>query len=346
MSGKNEIVFEDLRGVPEDPPELEVNLDSELNDEGIERVPAGKAANADASDDDDIRVGDIVPDDDSGMNDDGADGASRRGEDDDYSKRVKARIEREQRQTAKARDEARYWREHAQRLSKAASKGERQALEQTVEQATSAIEQARSDLERAIEDGNTKEQVRLTDYLTDLKGKKISAEARLQDFPEDGGDLPSYSGNVDSDATGQSSESEADKWMRSRSDWYRKPGFERATRAANRIDKELYTEGYDANDPAYFEELDRRMAKIMPELYDDDGSAEQTGDTKRKRGQSAVAGDDGTSDTRRQTRDRSGRVKLTKADFDNMRRFGLDPNDNEHVKEYARNKAESRGARA
>ena len=93
----------------------------------------------------------------------------------------------------------------------------------------------------------------------------------------------------------------------------------------------------------YFKELDRRIKAQMPDLYDDvaptadDGNTDDGGETKRKR--SPVAPVDG--DQGRQRVQRGSKVKLDAEDFANMRAFGLDTNDPEVLKEYARNKKES-----
>jgi hypothetical protein len=142
--------------------------------------------------------------------------------------------------------------------------------------------------------------------------------------------------------------SEVDRWVDERGDWYRQPGFERATRLANRLDKELYREGFDPKTREYFDELDRRIKKEMPDLYDDfqaaDAGTDTGKDTRRKR--SPVAPVDGDQGRQRVERN-SGKIRLEQEDFDNMRRFGLDTNDPEVLKEYARNKreAEQRGSR-
>lgn len=342
--GTDNIVFEDLHGVQEDKP-IEVDLDADSKDDGIQRSPDDQSAGSVVVDDDEIKVGDIVPDDDdSGIDDEDRDDASRAGGDDEYSKKVKSRIERERRAKLKERERADYWERQAQELAKRQQEGSRKELEKTVEQADSAIERTRNDLERAIEDGNTKEQVRLTDELTNWKAAKVRAEADLETLPTDGNVQP-FDDKMSSQKA--KTQSKADRWMDERGDWYRQPGFEKATRLANRLDKEIFREGFDPNTQEYFDELDKRIRKQMPDLYDDvKPAAEEDSDTTgRKRKQSPVAGVDG--DQGRQRVERGSKVKLEPEDFENMRRFGLDTNDPEVLKEYARNKreAESRSSR-
>lgn len=343
MSGDNKVVFEDLHGVHEDE-SITVDLDADTKDDGIVRSPADQVADAHDVDDDDIQVGDIVPDDqDSGFGDADEDDTSSISEDDDYSKKVKARISREQRAKRKERERADYWEQQAQQLAKDAYERDKTNLKGTVEQADSAIERTRDDLERAIEDGNTKDQVRLTDELTNWKAAKARAEADLENLPSDGNVRP-FDGKVSSQT--DKSEPPAQKWMSERGDWYKRDGFEKATLLANRLDREVYSEGFDPNTPEYFRELDKRIQAKMPELYEDSTDADDDPSPRRKRpSRSPVAPVGGEEN--RQRSNRGSKVELGEDDFANMRRFGLDTNDPEVIKEYARNKreAESTGAR-
>lgn len=353
MQQDNEIIFEDLHGV-QDEQSVTVDLDADSKDDGIERTPAEQAADDDAGNDDDIKVGDIVSDDESDDDDAALADASRDSEDDEYSKKVKARIERERRakrKEAKRADSAEaerdYWRDQAQQIAKDNASRSKDQLKKTIEQADSAIESAEAELESAIENGNTSAQVKLTSKLTDLKAEKIQAEISLNDLPETG-EIPPFDGKVPAQRPDKSL---ADKWVDDRGDWYGQRGFERETRLANRIDREVFADGFDPKTPEYFEELDKRLKKKIPKAYEDidaldadadDDNAGDEGDTKRgKRRRSPVAPVDGADTRDRRQRQRSSKVELTEEDFANMRRFNLDPNNPEVLKEYARNKAET-----
>lgn len=336
MGIENEIIFEDLHGVQEDKP-VQVDLDADANDEGIYRAPADDAVDEDTSDDDALARSRDDDDEESASDDKRSKGASSDSDDDDYSKKVKARIERERRAKKKAQDEAGYWKEQAEKLARDQSKASRDQLKRAVEQAESGIESVQAELERAIEDGNTKDQVRLTSKLTDLKAEKIQAEVRLSDLPEDG-NVPPFDGKVTSPS--EKRESLADRWVEDRGDWYGARGFERQTRIANRLDKEVYRDGFDPKTDEYFEELDRRIKAQFPDLYDDDSQDDSPveKDTSNRRKQSPVAGVNSQGNQRRSSK--SSKVELTEADFENMRRFNLDVNNPEVLKEYARNKVE------
>lgn len=342
MAQENEIVFEDLHGVNEDEP-VTVDLDAATKDDGITRAPAEQAADDVAGEDDDYEFDGLrsAPKDDSEEppaepQEDEPKVASSDSEDDDYSKKVKARIERERRAKRKAQDEASYWREQAESLAKDTSSRAKDGLKRDIEQADSAIERTLADLDSAIEAGNTKDQVKLTNELTDLKAKKFGAEASLNDLPESG-NLQPFDGKVSS--AKEKDLSQADKWMDDRSDWYRATGFERQTRAANRLDKEVYNAGFDPNTPEYFEELDKRLKAQFPDLYDEIDTTAEDDPPKRRATRTPVT-PVGGNDTPRQ-RTSGSKVELGEADFANMRRFGLNTNDPNVLKEYARNKREA-----
>jgi len=332
----DDIVFEDLHGVTEDEP-VTVDLDAATKDDGINRVPADQVVTDDDGDDDGIEFSGLRGADSAPDSSDDDDDASSGSEDDDYSKKVRARIQRATRSEKAAKQEADYWKAQAQQLADRQSNLSKEALERNVEQAEAKIESTLQALEQAVEMGNTKDQVKLTAELTDFKAEKIQSELELQNLPESG-NLQPFSGKVDGESNDQSL---AEKWMEERSDWYGARGFERQTRLANRIDREVIQDGFDPNTPEYFEELDARIKEKEPNLFDDadKGSSRQ----RRRPTRSPVAAVDG-AETGRQ-RSRKSKVELGESDFANMRRFGLNPNDPEVLKEYARSKRESTGAR-
>ena len=331
MGQENEIVFEDLHGVNEEDA-VEVDLDAATKDDGITRTPADEVVVDDAAGDDDIEFSNLR-DADASPDAGGDDAASNDSDDDDYSKKVQARIKRATRGEKKAKQEASYWKTQAENLAKEQSTLSKESLESKVEQGKAAIEATLEDLERAVEDGDTKTQVKLTGQLTDQKAEVIQAEVALQDLPESG-NLQPFSGKVEDESTTQS---KAEEWTDGHSDWYRQEGFERQTRLANRIDRQLFEEGYDPKTQEYFDELDSRLKEKAPELFDD--AADDGTSTERRPKRSPVAPVGGADSSRQ--RSSGNKVQLDSEDFANMRRFGLDPNDPKVLKEYAKNKRET-----
>jgi len=345
MGTENEIVFEDLHGMQEKEP-VTVDLDADTKDDGIQLSPDAQSADvSDVNDDsqqlDGLRSADV----DDSVDDSAADKqdskkqtASSDSDDDGYSKKVKARIQRATRATAKEKQRGDYWEEQANRLAKDSHDRDKKAFQRTVEQAGSAITQTQADLKQAIEDGKTDDQVRLTTRLTDLKADKVMAETNLDNLSPDGNVQP-FDDRV-TPTSRKATDTETSKWMEDQGDWYKQDGFERQTRLANRLDKEVYADGYDPNTPEYFKELNKRIQEKAPELYDDlDAGAESDTDTERRRGKPVVA-PVGGNETRHQ-RSSSSKVNLDAEDFATMRQFNLDPNDPEVLREFARNKREA-----
>lgn len=104
--------------------------------------------------------------------------------------------------------------------------------------------------------------------------------------------------------------------------WFGKPKFAEATDFAHVIDKRLIAEGYNPNTKDFFVELDRRLAKRFPELY------------RRKAPKVSVAPvGSGASNSGKAAA--GNKVKLSRHDIDVMRRFGLDPSNKNHLREFA-----------
>ena len=331
----DEIVFEDLHGANADEP-VTVDLDAELESDGIQRTPAAHAAVDDAVDDDDDGITGLHSADDSALEqDDEPTDAIKASEDDDYSKKVKARISRATRATKKESDRADYWETQAKALATGNYDRDKQAATSIIEQSDSQIETTLSQLDAAIEAGNTKDQVRLTSLLTDQKAAKIRAEVNLENLSPDGNVQP-FDDRVAPRTP--ASRSETDKWVDSTNDWYGAKGFERQTRLANRLDKEVFADGFDPKTPEYFEELDTRIKAKEPSLYDDVEDVAKGNPPPKRPARSPVAGVDTTGNRQRSS---SSKVELTERDFAVMREFNLDPKDPEVLKEFARNKREA-----
>jgi hypothetical protein len=340
MQQDNEIVFEDLHGLNEDKP-VTIDLDAGNKDTGISESPDDQSAGDDAGNDDDIQIDELRSadlNDDAEPEPDNKDAASKPSGDDDYSKKVKARIQRATRGEKRAKQESEYWKRQAESLHKQSTERGMEAAKKIIEQADSAIENTQAQLKTAIEDGKTDDQVRLTSQLTDQKAEKIQAEFSLTDLSESG-NLEPFDGKVVTPTP--KGEKEADRWVEERSDWYGAKGFERQTRLANRLDKEVMSDGYDPDTPEYFEELDNRIKAKEPKLYDaaDDADTPPPDEGSERPRRTPVAPVDGARNRRQ--RSNSSKVELGETDFANMRRFGLDPNDPKVLREYAANKREA-----
>lgn len=116
----------------------------------------------------------------------------------------------------------------------------------------------------------------------------------------------------------------AAKWIANNKVWLESPKFAGHREFVVGVDRQLQREGYLPTTDEFFKELDRRVDEAFPTL--------------RKKPQPtnlppvAAVGGGAQSAPGKRT------VTLNKADLENMRRFGLDPTNKAHLREYASNK--------
>lgn len=120
------------------------------------------------------------------------------------------------------------------------------------------------------------------------------------------------------------------KWLDANKPWFNSPKFQGHRAFVLAEDSKLVREGYDKNSPEYYAELDRRVDEAFPTLR-----KKPKAPTK-----SPVAGV-GAAPAKHLSKNT---VRLTRVDLGNMRRFGLDPTNKEHLREYARNKQHAASA--
>lgn len=328
------IVFEDLRGVSDgggDLGRIEIDLDAETP--GMRRL-APKVDKAPADDEDPEFV--VVPRKaDAGQGDGGEDDDDA-GDDDKFSRKFQARLEREQRAKRRERQLREATETENVQLKRQLAKSTAAATKDTKESLDRQINAIEQNLEQAIEKADTKLQVRLTSDLTDAKARRIAADYGPAPIPGQDDEPGTSTTPVRAQL--------AQEWKDGHSDWYARSGFERHTRIANRIDKEVHAAGFDPSEEDYFEELDKRLKKAIPDVFDtvgktgdDDADSERLLPRSRDKGRSPVAPAGDGSRTQRQVV-QTGKVELNEDDFVSMRKFGLDPNDPAVLKEFAKNR--------
>lgn len=248
-----------------------------------------------------------------------------------YSQAVQARIARERRIAREARARADSERAARIRAEQDSFQTQRQALEISETALEQQIKSTKASLVKAKEDGKSEEEVELQATLNSLQnrhGQIVAAKEALKSKEEE----------AKTNANSAAPNLQADQWKR-RNPWFGNARYGEQTLLTQAIDRALAGEGYDKNSPEYFAELDRRIRRRMPELQ---RFAQQRGGQQRK---DAVGGQqrrDGAAPVQRRDApaavSRPGKVILTRSDFTNMRQFGMDPNNKDHQKEYARNK--------
>ena len=176
-------------------------------------------------------------------------------------------------------------------------------------------------LKSAIEEGNTDEQVKLYESMAEIRSQMTKTEDYAARVPQ-------------KEKTDKKAPPLATEWVKENSTWFNKPGYRKETAMAYGIDAELTEEGWDVHDPGYYDEMSLRLKKTGLSYFNK--SEENTSKTtenvvqKNNRVQSPVAG------VSRKKGTPSNRVKLTSDDLSTAKTFGIDINDEEALKRFAK----------
>lgn len=116
------------------------------------------------------------------------------------------------------------------------------------------------------------------------------------------------------------------KWIETNQTWMKNPQFAGHVQFVRGVDAQIKKEGYDVNSDEYYKELDRRIDEAFPTLRKAPvTSGSPVAPVSAQGARPAGAG-------------KKRSITLTRADLDNMQRYGLDPSNKAHLQEYARNK--------
>lgn len=286
------------------------------------------------------------------------------GDDAQYSRKVRARINREralkEQERIRAENAERTVRQLQQRVERLERVADEVKENQSVKDLEQKIAETRKALEQAVEEGKTAEQLDLTiklgDLQADLKLLKRDLEqqrrAAIARETEEEGDPKDQGATTIPPLVSD--------WKRANARWYGKAAFKDANADAIQIDKDIISEikAGDLDIEMYSEEhmqlLNERLAELYPdlpihnvdgepfELAEDDEEPVNDRNTRGRNGrpQAPVRGAGSARSGRRQQTDvdlaRQGRVRLDENDFRTMRLFGLDPDNAEHKKRFAR----------
>ena len=205
---------------------------------------------------------------------------------------------------------------------------------------TAQADKVRAELKQAIEDGDTDRQLQLNEELMDLRMKvqQASNAASRMERETPAAKQPAGEAEFDgpiTDAPPAVKEKVyskmnplARKWAKDHSLLDQSPEVIGITVS---VEASVMADGYDKASPEYYAELDKRLKRRAPELYED----QDEGETRpRPRISSPVAG----APRRVQAGQRpAGKAHLTADQVTNMRKFGLDPANPAHRAEYAKN---------
>lgn len=301
-------------------------LDDEFgDDDGLGGIDAELGVRLQEDDDIDVQWEDDDQTADAGEEGNAEDGTEHAGQapedtgdDDDlkaFPDKIKKRIERER----KLRREAvQAERQRAAQLEAElqAERAERQRLQESWQSEQSAnIDQELISLraqyrDAALDPDRADEQLDLMEKIQDLKAKK-NAAGMVQE-PKKPEPEPQSKPPIENKA--------AVAWT-NRNGWFGKREYAAQTAAARAVDDQLAAEGYDTHSSEYFNELDRRLRKLVRVPGSERPSTESPVQSGRSTGHGGKR-----------------MVTLTRADQVTMRKLGFDPGNREHVKSFAREK--------
>lgn len=202
------------------------------------------------------------------------------------------------------------------------------ALDERLAALPKELDEVKKLLVKAKEEGNTEQELSLLDKFSDLKGELQLATMARRNLGEAPRQSQAPQRQAPQTSPVQPQNTLAQEFQR-RNPWINKPQYSAQTTALQQIDQNLFSEGWDPSTPDYFRELDRRLRTRFPDLPRTGAQARPTP------GRPPVAP---PSRGVVQQNNTSKRVTLTGEDFENMKRFGLDPRDDKARKMYAREK--------
>ena len=231
-----------------------------------------------------------------------------------YSEKVRKRIQKEVAKRAEAE-------QRIAELEDRLSTMERKTIDIASKSLTNQYSSISQKLKQAIEEGNTEEQIKLYESMADIRSQMNKTQEYASELPK-------------KSETKKTVPPLAADWVKENSQWFNKPGYRKETAMAYGIDAELTEEGWDVNDPEYYNEMTRRLkASNLPYFSKSEDSASQNDKNvvqKANRVQSPVAG------VSRKKGIDSNRVKLTSDDLDTAKKFGIDINDEAALKRFAK----------
>jgi len=241
--------------------------------------------------------------------------------DEDYSLAVQKRIKKliHEKKTSDEEKEALQMQmsQMAKRLEKIEKSNETQGQNQLAEH-YNLVKRA---LGKAIEEGDTEQQIKFNEELVDIKTAiALQNQAKANKIQTET-NSPNV-GRAQQQATNPAPEKAMTWWKDN--NWFNSKGFEKETAMARAIDVQLDIEGFDKNDAQYYNELNNRLQKSFPELI----SNTEVSVSKPRQSRQAVAPTTGGQVYR------GNRVKMTSDQLRMARELGI--TDPEHIKKYAK----------
>ena len=187
----------------------------------------------------------------------------------EYGEKVQRRIKKLVDQRREAELQARGFQEQTaqlqSRLERLEKGTENSARHQAESDFQSRYQETRSALAKAVEEGDTENQLQFTEQLADMRAAIRIAELQKSQAAQQASS-PTV-GRAQQAAQAPAPEKAMDWWQKNR--WFNSAGFERETAAARAIDVQLDIEGFDKDSENYYEALNKRLRNVFPELNSD-----------------------------------------------------------------------------
>lgn len=253
------------------------------------------------------------------------------------------RLARERRLRDEAEQDASHYQQEFQRVDKRLDEISRKLesqkssgeLDRKIDGLIGTVGKIKEDLKAATEAGDTDKIIDLQEKLSDTK-----AELKLAEYQKAQVKEAASAAAADTTKTAPAPNRHLTRWMRQHGRRYNSD--EVFKRSAETISAQLIREGFPANDPDHFTELNKRLASMFPKEFPKGnqarrrppiGSGEESGAPERTEGR----GD------KLDIRVRGNRAQLTREHESIMRKFGMDPEDAEDRKAFVRENITRKG---
>lgn len=205
---------------------------------------------------------------------------------------------------------------------------QRQYAEVLVHAFDNQIEVRRRDLKTARDNNEFDTEQKLQGELDELRFKQNQVKDMQRQIPETAVAAPQAA--APPPPASKPPNPLALRWVRENKGWFDNTKFSAHRQFAMVEDSKLTMEGYDQNSSEYYKELDRRVDVAFPTLRRKTVALTTTG-------QPVAAVSAGSA-----AAVRSNKIKLSRSDLDAMRKFGLDPTNKLHLREYAKQVRDAR----
>lgn len=250
--------------------------------------------------------------------------AEEEDETESYSDKVKKRIGREKKRSDRLQNQLS---ETEARLARLEARWEAEAddkkLTETQAQAQTKLEQLRATKREAIENGDTDKLMEIDDQIFDVRADLRNAETKAKEARQRLDETKRTGEVIDGIDLGKLPK-EARAWIDNHPQFRTDDKFRRAVLA---VDNYLAAKGLNHQTKEYWEKLEREVAEDFPKYF-------KRKPEIRRKPTTTTTGSKGASVSERSERAR-GKVRITADDKRNMERFGLDPKNRDHLREFA-----------